>query len=91
MRGDHAYIQIMNISPAAITIYKGTKVGNITPLSELLMVESTEQPFLPQPVPPNIDLTDSDLSPDQQQELLALPHQYSDCLLLKISPLDTRQ
>ena len=72
VRGDHALMQIMNISPAAVTIYKGTKMGKITPLSDLLMVESTEQPTVPQPVPPNINLSDSNLSSDQQKELLAL-------------------
>ena len=86
VRGDHAFIQIMNISPAATTIYKGTKVGTITPLSELLMVESIEQPFFPQSVPPNIDLTDTDLSPDQLQELLALLHQYSNLFATKDQP-----
>jgi len=77
----------MNISPAATTIYKGTKMGNITPLSELLVVESPEQPVLSQSAPPDIDLTDSELSPDQQQELLALLHQYSDLFATKDQPL----
>ena len=34
--GDNrVFIQVMNISPEAVTIYKGTSVGNITALPEL--------------------------------------------------------
>ena len=42
-QGDRAFLQTIKISVAAITIYKGTKVGNITPL---LTVESTEHSYL---------------------------------------------
>lgn len=69
--GNRALIEVINISPTAVTIYKNTKVGTITPLSELLMVDTNKQP-LPQSDLSNIDLTESDLSSDQRQQLLTL-------------------
>ena len=79
----------MNISPAAVTIYKGTKVGNITSLSDLLMVDNEHIDHPPSPTPdlPNIDLTKSGLSSDQQQKLFTLLHQYSDLFATNEQPL----
>ena len=74
-----ALLQVMNISPTAVTIYKGTKVGTITSLSELCMVDATEQSSMSQSAPdvdftesmfqfaPNVDFTELDLSAGQQQ------------------------
>ena len=93
-----ALLQVMNISPTAITIYKGTKVGTITPLSELCMVDATKQSSMSQSVPhvdftesmskfaPNVDFTELDLSAGQQQ-LLTLLHQYKDLFAIKNQPL----
>ena len=52
----HALLQVMNISPTAVTIYKGTKVGTITPLSELCMVDAIEHSSMSQSTP-DVDFT----------------------------------
>ena len=76
-----AIIQVMNISSTPMTIYQGTNLGQFTPFSELLLVES-QQPALPAASSPttlsDIDLTGSVLSPDQQQELFTLLYDYTD-------------
>ena len=64
-----------------MTIYQGTTLGQFTPLSELLLVES-QQPASSAASSPttlsDIDLTGSALSPDQQQELFTLLCDYTD-------------
>ena len=79
----------MNISPGAVTIYKGTKVGNIIPLSDLLAVDNEylDNPPLPTSDLPNIDLMKSSLSADQQQKLSTLLHQYKDVFATDEQPL----
>ena len=76
-----AVIQVMNTSPTPVTIYQSTTLGQFTPLSELLLVESQQRP-LPAASSPataaNIDLAGSVLSPDQKQGLLKLLSEYSD-------------
>lgn len=71
----------MNTSPIPVTIYQSTTLGQFTPLSELLLVES-QQPASLTASPPttlsDVDLTGSTLSPDQQQELFTLLYHYSD-------------
>ena len=93
-----ALLQMMKPSPTDITIYKGTKVGTITPLSELCMVDATEQSSMSQSAShvdftesisqfaPNVDFTELDLSTGQQQ-LLTLLHQYKDLFAIKNQPL----
>jgi len=75
-----AVIQVVNTSPSPVTIYQSTTLGQFTPLSELLLVES-QLPASPSsdslPLS-DIDLSDSELSSDQQQQLLALLYDYSD-------------
>lgn len=41
--GNHAVVQIMNISPTAVTIYGGAKLGEFIPVTELLLVEESPQ------------------------------------------------
>ena len=84
-----AIIQVMNTSPTPVTIYRGTTLGQFTPLSELLLVES-QQPASPatsSPTLSDVDLSESALSPNQQQELLALLCDYSDLFATNNGPL----
>ena len=76
---NHAVIQVMNINPTPVTIYQSTTLGQFTPLSELLLVDSQQPTSLGVTSFPvsDIDLTSSELSPTQQQELLALLQDYS--------------
>ena len=41
--GAQAVVQIINLSPTTVTIYQGTKLGEFTPQTELLLVESPQQ------------------------------------------------
>ena len=79
----------MNTSPTPVTIYQGTTLGQFTPLSELLLVES-QQPASPatsSPTLSDVDLSESALSPNQQQELLVLLCDYSDLFATNNGPL----
>ena len=40
---NHTIVQVMNISPTAVTIYGGAKFREFTPLSELLLLQSPQQ------------------------------------------------
>lgn len=74
-----ALLQIMNISPTSVTIYQGTKLGEVTPLADICLIE-TQHPPSPAaaiPVLPDIDLTESTISPTQKGKLLALLQQYN--------------
>ena len=89
---NHGVVQIMNISPTAITIYSATKLGEFTPLTELLLVESLQQQPCQRtlstiPATLGIDFTHSTLSPSQQQDLLTLLHDYHDLFTSNADPL----
>ena len=98
LSGRHALLQVMNSSPTAATIYKGTKVGIATPLSELLMVDAIEQSSMSQPAPnvdltesmsqfdPNVDFTESDLLLTNSGSFLRCYINTGICLLIRISP-----
>ena len=75
----HAIVQVMNINPTAVTLYGGTKLGEFTPLEELLLVETPcQNSSLNCPPKLNIDFTHGTLSLSQQQDLLNLLHDYQD-------------
>jgi len=40
---DHALIQIMNISPTSVKLYQGVKIGEVTPLADVYLVETEGQ------------------------------------------------
>ena len=82
----------MNISPTAATIYSGTKLGEFTPLTELLLVELPQQQPCQETlstIPAMLDnnFTHSTLSPSQQQDLLTLLHDYHDLFVSNADPL----
>ena len=93
-----ALLQVMNISPTAVTIYEENKVGTIKLLSELFMVDANEQSSMSQSTPdvdftesmsqfvPNVHFTESDFSAGQQQEFFTLLHQYKDLFAIKNRP-----
>ena len=90
-RDNHAVVQVINISPTAVTIYGGAKLGEFTPLTDLLLVESPQQQPCQQgtsTIPPmlDIDFTHSALSPSQQQDLLTLLHDYNDLFASDADP-----
>lgn len=90
--GTQAFVQIINLSPTTVTIYQGTKLGEFTPQTELLLVESPQQQQqqpskLTSSTLPDVDLAHCTLSPKQQQDLLALLHEYSDLFATADEPL----
>ena len=87
---DCAIIQVMNISPTPVTTYQGTKIGEITPLADIHLVETQHSPSpAPTSIPvlSDIDLTESPISSTQKQQLLALLQQYSDMFATVDEPL----
>ena len=64
-----ALIQVMNTSSQQTTLYKGTRIGEYTPIHSLLLVETESDTTLTQSkhgtLAPNIDLSCSGLAPDQ--------------------------
>lgn len=79
----------MNISPTPLTIHQGTKLGEYTPLAELLLIDTPDSSHSPAPtsILPDVDLSQCELSPTQQQELLALLRDYEDLFATEGGPL----
>ena len=88
--GNLAVMQVMNISPTPLTIHQGTKLGEYTPLAELLLVDSAgpgHPPSTGASALTDIDLSTCELSPTQQQQLLALLQDYEDLFATVGGPL----
>lgn len=74
-----AVIQVMNTSSQQITLYKGTKVGNCTPVHSLMFVDiDSPVTHLNNAPPPGVDLSSCGLSSIQTQQLQQLLHNYAD-------------
>ena len=84
--GHLAVIQVMNVSPTPLTIHQGTKLGEYTPLAELLLIDSSHPPASTSALP-DVNLSQCELSPTQQQELLALLCDYKDLFATEGGPL----
>ena len=39
---NHVLIQIMNMSPTSVKLYQGTKIGEVTPLADIHLVETQD-------------------------------------------------
>ena len=72
-------LQVVNTSPTPMTNYKGTTLGEFMPLSEVLLVESQQlaSSYTASLPLSGINLSESELSPHQHQQLLALLHDYT--------------
>ena len=68
-------LEVTNISPTPTKVYKGTTLGTFTPMDDICVVNSVQDDET-QPGntarPPEVDLTETDLSPTQCHELLDL-------------------
>ena len=62
---NHALIQIMNMSPTSVKLYQGNKIGEVTPLADIHLVETqdSKSPAINTCEFPNIDVTGSTVSP----------------------------
>ena len=65
--GHLAVNQVMHISLTPLTIYQGTKLGEYTPLAELLLIDTPHSRHPPAPTSalPDVDLSQCKLSPNQ--------------------------
>ena len=88
---NHALIQVMNMSPTSVKLYQGTKIGEMTSLADIHLVETqdSKSPGINtcDHELPKIDMTGSTMSPAQQQELLTLLKQYTDLFATEDDPL----
>ena len=82
--GDHAVIRMMNTSSQETTLYKGTKIGQHTPLHSLIFVDTDLTVTKPQNSPiPDVDFSSCNLTPPQTKQLQQLLFQ---CVDLFVSP-----
>ena len=75
-----AVIQVVNTGPSDVTLYKNTAIGHCTPAQNLLTIgiDSNTPSTSTQSSSSVFDLSSSDLSPSQQQDLQKLLNKYSD-------------
>ena len=75
-----AVIQVVNTGPSDVTLYKNTAIGHCTPAQNLLTIgiDSNTPSTSTQSSSSVFDLSSSDLSPSQQQDLQKLLNEYSD-------------
>ena len=72
------------MSPTSVQLYQSTKIGEVTPLADVYLVET---PALNTCELPSIDLIGSAISTPQCIELLALLKKYAQLLTTDDDPL----
>ena len=79
----------MNMSHTSVKLYQSTKIGEVTPLADVYLVETedSDPPALNTCNLPSIDLTGSAISTPEHRELLALLQKYADLLATDDDPL----
>ena len=70
MPNNKVLLQIMNVSPSPVKMYKGTRLGCITPVQNIVVVEKGSQPVVDVPPVPQVNLETSDLPPAERQSYL---------------------
>ena len=70
-------LQIMNISPSQVKMYKGMKLGYITPLQNILVTENGPAVVNTVTAPP-VNLETSDLPSSEKSRLLELLTEFAD-------------
>ena len=87
--GGHIFIQVINISPNDITLYKNTKLGCCTPVENLLAIttDNTDTASIQTTPPPVIELSSANLSHSQKEHLQELLNRYSDVFASPGGPL----
>ena len=71
-------LQIMNVSPSPVKMYKGMKLGCITPLQNILVTENENQPAVNTLPVPQVNLETSDLPPAEKSRFLNLLTEFAD-------------
>ena len=77
---NHALIQVINMNLTSVKLYLGTKIGKVTPVPDIHLVENHDfkSPTVTRHKLPEIDLMGYTMSSAQQQKLLALLKNYAD-------------
>ena len=70
-------LQVVNASPTATTVYKGTKLGTFTPIGQVQLISNVQESHCETKAPLQIDLTTTELSQTEQRELLELLNSFS--------------
>ena len=83
MPNNEVILQIMNVSPSPVKMYKGMRLGCITPVQNILVVEKGGQPAVNIPPVPQVNLETSDLSPAEKARLLDLLTEFADVFVEK--------
>ena len=83
MPNNKVILQIMNVSPSPVKMYKGMRLGCITPEQNILVVETGGQPAVNIPPVPQVNLETSDLSPAEKAKLLDLLTEFADVFVEK--------
>ena len=70
-------LQVVNASPTATTVYKGTKLETFTPIGQVQLISNVQESHCETKAPLQIDLTTTELSQTEQRELLELLNSFS--------------
>lgn len=69
-------LQVMNVSPTPVTIYKGMKLGEATPRHNVMLVDSKESDLVTRqeypPQHPVVNLDSTDLTPTEKTQFCEL-------------------
>ena len=89
--GKEVILQVMNVSPTPVTIYKGMKLGEAIPRHHVLMVNDRENKVVSVPMSQlqvsDFNLDHSDLSPSEKRQLQDLLTQFTDLFAPKRGPV----
>lgn len=83
MPNNKVLLQVMNVSPSPVKMYKGMRLGCITPVQNILVVEKGGQPAVNVPPVPQVNLETSDLSLAEKAKLLDLLTEFADVFVEK--------
>ena len=90
LSGKEVILQVMNISPTLVTIFKGMRLGEAIPRHSLLLMDNMKDIVTSQEdqlQAPNIDLDSTDLTSTEKAQLKDLLNKYADLFAPKTRPI----
>ena len=90
LSGKEVILQVMNISPTPVTIFKGMRLGEAIPRHSVLLVDNVKDIVTSQKdqlQTPNIDLDSTDLTSTEKAQLKDLLNKYADLFAPKTGPI----
>ena len=80
-------VQVMNVSPSPVKVYRGMKLGQITPRESILIINQGDvKAHNNNSCAPDFNLDSSILSPSEEAKLLDLLSEYSDIFATQGTP-----